>query len=204
MRTDLRHSLAKGMDRLMTWRNRYSRTEYAEKIVLNIFYRKYTMEFMFSDIIGCYETDFLSKPIVKWNDFNEGLQRLRTTYDSIAISKTQPILISLLTNTQRDVGNTNYGIFTPLISEARSGNSAKLEEIEYAYLYYRLTDECILLWGAFGGTGLSKIDSIGKMSGIIIKTKEISTYGHIEQILGQFCAAPYLKENYKTLPPNVI
>ncbi len=203
MRTDLRHSLNEGMNNLMTWRNRYSKTEYAEKVVLNIFYRKYTMEFMFPDIIGCYETNFLGKPKVKWNDFNEGFQKLKTTYGSTAISKTQPVLLNLLTNTQRNVGNTNYGIFAPLISEAKSGNKAKLEEIEYAYLYYLLTDECVLLWGAFGGTGLSKLDAVGKMSGVLIETEEIKTYGQIEQVLGQLCAAAYLKENYKPLPPNV-
>ena len=82
-------------------------------------------------------------------------------------------------------------------------NLPKLEEIEYAYLYYLLTDECILLWGALGGTGLTKIEAIGKMSGLLIETDEIKTYAQIEQALGQLCAAAYLKENYKALPPNV-
>ena len=161
------------------------------------------MEFIFPEIIGCYEINFLGKPKVIWNDFNEGFQKLKTTYSSTAISKTQPVLLNLLTNSQRNVGNTNYGIFEPLISEAKSGNKAKLEEIEYAYLYYLLTDECILLWGAFGGTGLSKLDAIGKMSGVIIETEEIKTYGQIEKVLGQLCAAAYLKENYKALPQNI-
>ena len=161
------------------------------------------MEFMFPEIMGCYESNFLGKPKVKWNDFNEGFQKLKASYGSTAVSKTQPVLLNLLADTQRNVGNTNYGIFTPLISEAKDGNNAKLEEIEYAYLYYLLTDECILLWGAFGGTGLSKLDAIGKMSGVIIKTEEIKTYGQVEQVLGQLCAAAYLKEHYKALPPNV-
>lgn len=203
MRTDLRYSLNEGMNNLLTWRNRYTITEYPEKVVLNIFYRKYTMEFMFPEIIGCFENDFFGKPKVIWNDFNEGFQKLKTTYGSTAISKTQPVLLNLLTNIQRNVGNTNYGIFTSLISEAKIGNKTKLEEIEYSYLFYLLTDECVLLWGALGGTGLKKIEAIGKISGLIIKTEEIKTYGQIEQVLGQVCAAAYLKEHYKPLPPNV-
>lgn len=203
MLIDLKHSLYEGMNNLMTWRKRYSKTEYAEKVVLNIFYRKYTIEFMFPEIIGCFETNFLGNQKVKWYDFNEGFQKLKITYGSTALSKTQPVLLNLLTNSQRNVGNTNYGIFTPLISEATRGNKAKLEEIEYAYLYYLLTDECVLLWGAFGGTGITKIDAIGKMTGVIIKTEEINTYGQIERALGQLCAATYLKENYKALPPNI-
>lgn len=203
MRTDLRHSLNEGMNNLMTWRNRYSITEYPEKVTLNIFYRKYTMEFMFPDIIDCFENNMFGKPKVKWSDFNEGFQKLKTIYGSTATAKTHPVLMSLLQQKQKNVGNTNYGIFEPLISGAKSGIDSKLEEIEYAYLYYLLTDECVLLWGAFGGTGISKIDAIGKMSGLIIETEEIKTYGQIEQTLGQLCAAAYLKEHYKALPPNV-
>jgi hypothetical protein len=203
MRTDLRNSLKEGITNLMTWRNRYSKSEYAEKVVLNIFYRKYTMEFMFADINACFENNILGKPKFKWDHFNDGFEKLKATYGSIAISKTQPVLLNLLTNTHKIVGNTNYGFFSSLISEAKNGDKVKLEEIEYAYLYYLLTDECVLLWGALGGTGLSKIDTIGKLSGMIIETQEVTTYGQIENILGQLCAAPYLKENYKRLPPNV-
>jgi hypothetical protein len=199
MRTDLRHSLNEGMNNLQTWRSRYSKIEYPEKIVLNIFYRKYTIEFMFKEIIGCFEDE----PKIKWSNFNDGFQKIKNIYGSIAVSKTQPVLLDLLTNKQKNVGNTNYGIFSPLIIEAKSGNKSKLEEIEYAYLYYLLADECVMVWAAYGGMGLSKIEAIGKMSGAIIKTDEIKTYSQIEQIVGQLCAASYLKDNYKALPPNI-
>ncbi len=203
MAIDLRHLLNEGMNYLVTWRNRYSKSEYPEKVVMNIFYRKYTMEFMFPDIIGCFDTNLLGKSKLKWNDFSEGLQVLRSKYGSTAASKTHPVLLNLLSNTQRNVGNTNYGIFIPLISDAKDGSIAKLEEIEYAYLYYLLTDECILLWGALGGTGLTQIEAIGTISGFLIKAEEIETYGQIEKLLGHLCAAAYLKEHYKELPPNV-
>lgn len=203
MRTDLRNSLKEGMDNLLTWRNRYSKMDYPEKVVLNIFYRKYTIEFMFSDIIGCFEKNFFGKPKVKWSNFVDGYQKLTNIYSSTALSKTQPVLHNLLTNTQRNVGNISYEVFIPMINEAKKGNNAKLEEIEYAYLYYLLTDECVLLWGACGGTGLTKIDAIGKMSGLVIETEEIKAYGQIEQVLGRLCTAPYLNDTYKPLPSNV-
>lgn len=203
MKIDLRHSLNEGMNNLLTWRNRYSKLDYPEKIVLNIFYRKYTMEIMFPEILCCFETNLLGNPITKWNNFDEGFQKLKEIYGTTAVSKTQGILLNLLQDLNRNVGNTNYGIFTPLISAAKTGNSTKLEEIEYSYLYYLLADECVLLWGAIGGTGLTKIEAIGKISGVIVKVEDIKTYAPIEQILGQFCSSSYLKENYKPLPPNV-
>lgn len=199
MRIDLRHSLLQGMNNLLAWRNRYSLTEYPEKVALNIFYRKYTIEFMFPEILKYFE----GLPKIKSDDFNEGNQKLQDFYGATAMNKTQPVLLNLLKDEQRNIGNTNYSIFTKLISEAKSGNNAKLEELEYSYLYYFLTDECILLWAAFGGTGLSKIEAIGKMSGVLIEVEEIKHYAVIEQILGKLCAAAYLNDNYKALPPNV-
>lgn len=197
MRVDLRHPLTEGMNNLMTWRNRYSKTEYPEKVVLNIFYRKYTVEFMISELMRCFNNS------VKWTDFNIGYRELKTKYGETAVNKTNGILLELLKQTDRQIGNTSYSIFQPLITSAKTGDKAKLEEIEYAYLYYFLTDECILLWAAFGGTGINKIDAIGQLSGLILETEEILNYGQIEEILGRFCAAAYLKNNYKALPPNV-
>lgn len=197
MRVDLRHPLTEGMNNLMTWRNRYSKTEYPEKVVLNIFYRKYTVDFMMPDLIKCFNNN------IKWSDFTTGYRELKTKYGETAVNKTNGILLELLKQTDRQIGNTSYSIFQPLISSAKTGDKAKLEEIEYAYLYYFLTDECILLWAAFGGTGINKIDAIGQLSGLILETEEILNYGQIEEILGRFCAAAYLKDNYKALPPNV-
>ena len=46
MRIDLRNQFTEGMNNLQAWRNRYSEIEYAEKVLLNVFYRKHTMNFM--------------------------------------------------------------------------------------------------------------------------------------------------------------
>lgn len=201
MRTDLKHSLNEGMNNLMTWRNRYTPQEYPEKVVLNIFYRKYTMEFLFPEILESFRRNSLVARSSKNKDFNEAFQELKMEYSATSQMKTHPVLLNLLTDHERTVGSTNYGIFAPLIGGARNGDSSKLEEIEYAYLYYLLADECVLLWGALGRTGLNKIEAVGKLSGMIIETDEIYQYGQIEEVLGKLCAAPYLKENYKTLPP---
>jgi len=197
MTVDLRHPLTEGMNNLMTWRNRYSKIEYPEKVVLNIFYRKYTTEFMMPELLSCFNNN------VKWPDFNNGYRELKTKYGETAVNKTNGVLLELLKQTERQIGNTSYSIFQPLISAAKAGDKPKLEEIEYAYLYYFLTDESILLWAAFGGTGINKIDAIGKLSGLILETEDILNYGQIEEILGRFCAAAYLNDNYKALPPNV-
>lgn len=202
MRIDLKNSYSEGINNLSTWRNRYSKSEYPEKVLLNLFYRKYTMEFIWSEIINCFQKKLMGGNKVLWNDFNEGFQKLKSIYQQTATSKTQPVLLQFLSEqSQRKVGGLTYAEYSQKIVGAKSGNREDLEEIEFAYLYYLLTDECVLLWGAFGGTGKNKIDSIGQISGMIIETDEIKSYAQIESILGRLCASSYLNDVYSPLPP---
>lgn len=188
-----------GLSNLNTWRNRYSKTEYAEKVVLNIFYRKYTIEFMFPQIMKCFDNSTLTKGAVKWNDFNAGFVKMKEIYSSTAGSETHPVLLDLLNDHKRVVGNVTYGSFLPVILESRNQNYSKVEETEFSYLYYFLIDELILLWAAFGGTGMTQIDSISLLSGVILKDEKIVSYNRIEQILGQLYVVSYLDQNYKAL-----
>ncbi|NGX84405.1 hypothetical protein [Aequorivita sp. KMM 9714] len=197
MKLDLKNSLKEGNDLLSNWKNKYSKTEYPEKIVLNIFYRKYTMDFMWDELNNSFQKKFLGGNKILWNDFNIGLQKLKTSYQQTAVAKTQPVLLNLLSKkTKNKVGNISYFDFKKQIEKAQNGSAKDLEELEYAYLYSRLADECVLIWSAFGGTGLNKIDAISKISGTIIEKKAINKYNEIEAILGQLCSAPYLEKNY--------
>jgi len=199
MITDLRDPLDDAMQQLLTWRNHYSKTDYPEKVVLNIFFKKYTIEFMFKEILGCFETNLFGKPKVKWTEKEEGFLKLKLIYNSVSTSLIQPVLLNLLKDKKKYVGNTTFEFFQPFIAEAKKGNKDKLEEIEFAYLDNYLKDECILRWGALGGTSLTKIDSIGTFSGLLINIPEIITYARIEQILGQFCSKIFLESNYRQL-----
>lgn len=201
MGLDLRHQLRQGTERLLGWRNKYTEHEYPEKIVLNVFYRKYTMEFMWKNINDCFTKNWLGKQKIKWSDFNEGYNQLTQTYSNTSLAKTRPKLMTLLDNHSKRVANTTYAGFLPLIKGTQSGDDKKREELEYTYLYHLLTDESIMVWGAFGGTGKSKMETIGEMTGLVLEIDKIETYSAIDQILGQFCAAAYLNENYQPLPP---
>jgi hypothetical protein len=54
---DLSNLYITGLGMLQTWRGRYSLEEYPEKVLLNIFYRKYTTDFMWNDIENCFQTN---------------------------------------------------------------------------------------------------------------------------------------------------
>jgi len=195
MRIDLRNQLAEGMNNLQAWRSRYSKNEYGEKVLLNVFYRKYSTFFMWDKIQNSFNGNVL------WSDFNNGFGVMMNLYQNQAM-KTQPILLQLLSGKSENiVGSVTYAGFADKIRGAKQGSNADIEEIEFTYLHYLLNDQLILMWSAFGGTGLSKVDALAQMSGVIIAETDMSEYGKVENIIGQLCTGPYLHENYNPLPP---
>lgn len=197
---DLSHQLQHGYDSLFTWRKRYEREEYYEKVVLNLFYRKFTIEAMWKEIESCFGKDFLGRPKKYWNEVEDGFQKLTKIYDTTAM-RINPSLVSTMNNNpSRRIANTSYQNFIPLLNGASKGDAKSKEELEYTFIYHLLTDNCILIWASAGGCGLSKIDALGQMSGLLIEDPGINSYATIDEIMGQICTAQYLKAHYKSLP----
>lgn len=195
MRIDIKNQFSNGITNLITWRSRYNKNEYGEKVLLNVFYRKYSTLFMWDKIQNSFNGNIL------WNDFNIGWREMMKSYQNQSI-KTQPILLQLLSEkSDQIIGSVSYSEFTKFVIGAKQGNNKDVEELEFTYLHYLLNDQLILMWSAFGGTGLSKIDALAQMSGVIIAETDMSEYGKVENLIGQLCTGPYMNENYKALPP---
>ena len=50
MNIDLTNTFKESRELINTWRNRYNSQEYPKKVVMNVFYRKYTIEKMWPTI----------------------------------------------------------------------------------------------------------------------------------------------------------
>src|SRR5690606_18921417 len=125
MRIDLRNQLAEGMNNLQAWRSRYSKSEYGEKVLLNVFYRKYSTFFMWDKIQNSFNGNVL------WNDFNNRYREMMNLYQNQAM-QTQPILLQLLSEkSENTVGSVTYAGFADKIRGAKQGNNADIEEIEF-------------------------------------------------------------------------
>ena len=143
MRIDLRNQLAEGMNNLQAWRNRYSETEYGEKVLLNVFYRKYSTYYMWDKIQNSFRPKMFGGNKVLWKNFNEGFQEMMNLYQNQS-TKTQPILLKLLSEkSDKMVGNVSYSGFADKIRGATKGNNVDIEEIEFTYLHYLLNDQLI-------------------------------------------------------------
>lgn len=191
---DLIQGFNEGMNNIRTWRNRYAPSEYAGKVVLNIFYRKYTMQAMWNDMLP-----YINQ--TKGGDFQQAVQDLERIYGSTAMTKIQPVLLAnLQSQPEKQLGGTSYAAFKPAISKSAIGDKSAREEVEFAYLYNLLADKATLYWAAACSTGLDKIKALAFVSGYQIEPMPINDYSTANMALGQLSAAPYLHNHYNPLP----
>lgn len=194
MRTDLSNQYSEAINNLRTWRNRYSKSEYAGKVVQNIFYGNLTMMIVCADV-SAYFNGTLTP--MKWE---YSWKLIEESFGNVAKERTQGLLPGVLRERANVlIGNIKYETFIPQITRGSNGDNKEIEGIEFAYIYYYLSNICVRLWCAFGITGLNKIDAIAKLSGAIIETQEIKTYAQIENILGKLIVAPSLDTMYHPL-----
>lgn len=196
MRIDLTNPFNEGLERLKTWRNRYEKQEYPFKVVLNIFYRQYTMASIWNDQIN----SSFGKLSGAENDIFKSYQELEDEYSNASQLFTIGNILTNLMNKKEDVGGLNYGDNIPLIAKAQNGDNAVMEELEFTYLYYLLSNKTTLWWAAFGRKGFSKIDAIAQITSVVLEPKQDIVYENILAILGQFGCAEALHSMYSPLP----
>lgn len=191
---DLIQGFTEGMNNIRTWRNRYTASQYPGKVVLNIFYRKYTMQAMWNDMLPYINQQ-------KGGDFGNAVKELEMTYGRTAMSKVQPVLLmNLQTQPDKELGGTSYAAFNDNIRKASTGNKSAKEEIEFAYLFNLLADKATLYWAAACSTGLDKIKALAMVTGYVIEPIPLNDYSTVNMALGRLSAAPYLHNHYNPLP----
>lgn len=147
--------------KLKEWRTRYSKKEYPEKVLINLYYNLHTTNYMWDEIVRI----FLAREKV-FGDVVEALNSLEDRYREVQVQKINQRLLDLI-RTSPIVGGLNYNNYSADILKAQNGDNAAVEEVEYSYLFYSCIDTYILLWAAFGLTGEDQekayIDSTGML-----------------------------------------
>lgn len=188
---DLRPLLSEAQTNLQRWRNRYSKSEFPEKVVLNMFYRRYTMKTMWLEILAYADR---RKGIM---EFQDAYRNLEVLYSDTAKNKVWHILQDRLKNNPtEDVGGSTFDHYDALVKRAVNGDNQALNEIEFCYLYFYLADKATLIWAAIAASGKDKVRAIAEVSGVIIQPMPLNDYATVSQGLGQLAAAPCLQNNY--------
>jgi hypothetical protein len=181
MNIDLTYIFTDSRQLINTWKGRYNTFDYPQKVIMNIFYRKYTIEKMWPTIFN-----------TQHSDWKTALQYLRTKYGEVAQYEIVPVLEKKL-KTNDKVTSLSYTDFTTYIESARSGNQEHLKAIEYTYFLHRILDELILVWVAKVISGESKINAISQITRAVIADLPINEYAVIEKIFDQLGAEQYLQ-----------
>lgn len=163
-----------------TWKARYSAAEYPQKVIMNIFYRKYTIEKMWPTIF-----------ITKYSSWEAAYENLKNKYAEVTLS-INPVLETKLKANDK-VTSIKFSDFTSYIQSASSGNKEALKGIEYTYFLHRIFDELILVWVAMVISGDTKINAIAKITRAVLAEMPINDYAVIEQIFDQLGAEKYLQ-----------
>ena len=187
-------ALTEGTNNLVKWRNRYSDAEYPQKIVLNIFYRRYTMRTMWNELMNIVNQR-------AYNSFQDAAMDLEKLYSSTATVKVAPYLESWIRNNPNDiVGAIHYNDFEGLIQRVQMGSKPAKEELEFSYLHYLISDKATLAWAAFCAIGISPLKAITEVSGAIIQPMPLNDYNTLTVGLGQLYTTRFMQDRYNPLP----
>ena len=191
---DMTSALTEGTNNLLKWRNRYSSVEYPQKIVLNIFYRRYTMRTMWNELMNIVNQR-------AYNSFQDAAMDLEKLYSSTATVKVAPYLESWIRNNPNDiVGAIHYKDFEGLIQRVQMGSKPAKEELEFSYLHYLISDKATLAWAAFCAIGISPLKAITEVSGAIIQPMPLNDYNTLTVGLGQLYTTRFMQDRYNPLP----
>lgn len=164
MNIDLTNTFKESRQMINTWKNRYQSNEYPQKVVMNIFYRKYTIEKMWGTMFS-----------QKYSDWQTAYQDLKQKYGQVAQSEILPVLERKLQSNEK-VTTIQFSDFTAYIKSASVGNQDAIKGIEYTYFLHRILDELVLVWASMVVSGESKINAIAKITRAVIADMPINDY----------------------------
>lgn len=181
MNIDLANTFKESRQMINTWKSRYQPAEYPQKVVMNIFYRKYTIQKMWGTMFN-----------QRYSDWQTAYQNLKQNYGQVAQTEIVPVLERKLQSNEK-VTTIQYSDFTDYIKSASTGNQEAIKGIEYTYFLHRILDELVLVWASMVISGESKIDAIAKITRAVLADMPINDYITIEQVFDQLGAESYLQ-----------
>lgn len=177
MNVDLTSTFEDARSLLTTWKSRYSAKEYPQKVIANIFYRKYATERLWPAVINVRHTDWQSAYVSN-----------KHKYADIAQQEIVPVLESWLASNKK-VTAIKYSDFASYIDSASKGNLDSLKAIEYTYFLNRIFDELTIIWLSMVNAGDSRIGAVSRITGAVLAPATlINSYAEIESVFDQLGA----------------
>ena len=158
---DLENTVYRKLNMLKTWRLRYNdKSEYLDKVILNMFYELYTTEKLWPEI------EYIFKYIPKRQyDFNSALNQTIDLWNHIKLTEVKPNLISWMEKDIPAFGTKFSQYKGGLLYDAQNGDNNAVEEIEFSYVCFTSINELIIAWASFGLMGMNKHEAFVQTTG---------------------------------------
>ncbi len=184
---------------LIAWRNRYSKYEYPEKVMINSFYGQHSVDFIWNSIYEIFKNvEHTGKKV--YFDFNKARDSINNNYRTAQLNDVRPVLLSLLEK-KLNAGGLNFNKFSNLVLAARNKENKAIEDIEYTYIYYSLANEYLFTWAAYGLLGMTRYNAFIETTDFEINTEIMTNYENSLSLLGQYGTAQFLNKNFSPLSP---
>lgn len=189
---DIKSCFDEAIRNVRTWRNRYTVSEYPHKVVINMMYRAYGMEYIWNE--------FRNNRLPNYSSIEEALRSMELHYSEISSTIIRENLLYWLKSKPNEkVGTLIFTNYEKMASAAES-NSSKKEELEFSYIFNLLEDKLVLYYIGIRQTGKSMTDTIATMTNYVIEPIPNMDYAMAKQIFLQLYVAKYMNDNYSPLP----
>lgn len=189
---DLRQAYSEGIQNIRNWRTRYTPQEYPHKVVINIMYRAYGMNYIWND--------YKNGNLPRYSNFQEAVIDMEQRYSRVAIEKVRDNLMVWLDNKPNEaIGNLTFSNYDRLATVAENDKTKK-EELEFSHIFDLLQEKCVLYWIALRQTGKNDIDAIATITGVIIESIPNMDYAGAKYVFQELCVKQYISQNYSPLP----
>ena len=158
------------IEKLKEWRARYSKEEYPEKVMINVFYELFTLEEMWPYINLCFTGR------QKHKKYSDAVNSLFDYYRLIQVNKVCPVLDQLIDDNKIAAG-TRFSDYKDTINKAKSGGNGEVVEIEYCYWYLVTFCESVIYWTGCGLMGLDKHTAFVDLTSTDIGGLKLDTLG---------------------------
>jgi len=198
MSYDLSNTMNRKIQKLYQWRDRYSKSEYPYKVVVNLFYELYTIHFMWDEISSIFSKGLFSRPR-RYNNFQDAMNHMVNIKREIQVRDVNPKLIDIMESNLPACGQ-QFEQYKKMISGAKNGNNGEVEEIEYSYAYITSVIELVIPWAACGLLGMDKHKAFvevtgGDVGGLSLQSFE-EAYKYFNTIVNW-----QVGDSYQKLPP---
>lgn len=189
---DISSSFNEATRNIITWRNRYSVTEYPHKVVINMMYRAYGMDYIWNE--------YKNGRIQRFSSFEEAIRGMEMYYANVSSNIVRANLLDWLRESpNKQVGTLIFANYDRMASAAET-NPSKKEELEFSYIFNLLEEKLVLHYIGIRQTGKNMEDTIAMMTNFVIEPIPNMDYAMAKTVFQQLYVGKFMNDNYTPLP----